>query len=156
LSIAQFANGPKRSMGHVLGAKKGLFVIRGRRAARARAAAPVESCQSLPKRSLWSCLGPLLVVCNRLQRMRPGSGHNRPILSSNISSLRPTKPRITWQWLPEPRRAPRIGACGVGDYPTPGPSPRESASRSTFEKSKQFGPMAPRSRQKRQLPEGPQ
>ena len=30
LSVLQFANGPKRSMGHVLGAKKGIFLIRGR------------------------------------------------------------------------------------------------------------------------------
>ena len=30
LSIVRFANGPKRSMGHVLGAKKGIFLIRGR------------------------------------------------------------------------------------------------------------------------------
>ena len=29
LSIARFANGPKRSMGHVLGAEKGIFLIRG-------------------------------------------------------------------------------------------------------------------------------
>ena len=31
LSILQFAHGPKRSMGHVLGAEKGFFLIRGRR-----------------------------------------------------------------------------------------------------------------------------
>ena len=30
LSIVQFANGPKRSAGHVLGAEKGIFLIRGR------------------------------------------------------------------------------------------------------------------------------
>ena len=37
-------------------------------------------------------------------------------------------------------RAPSTGACGVGDYPTPDLSRRESASRYTSEKSKQFGP----------------
>ena len=31
LSILQFANGPKISMGHVPGAEKGIFLIRGRR-----------------------------------------------------------------------------------------------------------------------------
>ena len=36
--------------------------------------------------------------------------------------------------------APRIGACGLGDHPTSDLSQRESASRSTSEKSKQFGP----------------
>ena len=30
LSTVRFANGPKRSMGHVLGAGKGFFLIRGR------------------------------------------------------------------------------------------------------------------------------
>ena len=30
LSTVQFANGPKRSMGHFLGAEKGFFLIRGR------------------------------------------------------------------------------------------------------------------------------
>ena len=35
-SIFQFANGPKRSMGHVLGAKKGIFLIRGDEAAMVR------------------------------------------------------------------------------------------------------------------------
>ncbi len=30
MSIVRFANGPKRSMGHVVGAKKGIFLIRGR------------------------------------------------------------------------------------------------------------------------------
>ena len=37
-------------------------------------------------------------------------------------------------------RAPSTTACGVGDYPTPDLSRRESASRSTSEKSVQFGP----------------
>ena len=31
LSSVRFAHGPKRSMGHVLGAEKGFFLIRGRR-----------------------------------------------------------------------------------------------------------------------------
>ena len=36
--------------------------------------------------------------------------------------------------------APSTGACGVGDYPAPDLSRRASASRSTPEKSVQFGP----------------
>ena len=36
--------------------------------------------------------------------------------------------------------APSTSACGVGDYPTPDLSKRESGSRSASEKSKQFGP----------------
>jgi hypothetical protein len=34
------------------------------------AAAPVESCQSLPKRSLWGRLGSELYTCKRLHRIR--------------------------------------------------------------------------------------
>ena len=36
--------------------------------------------------------------------------------------------------------APSTGACGVGDYPTPDLSRRESGSRSACEKSEQLGP----------------
>ena len=48
------------------------------------------------------------------------------------------------------------GVCGTGDYPPPD-LPRETArSRSASKKVCNLDPMAPRSRQKRQLPEGPQ
>ena len=36
----------------------------------AMAAAPVESCQSLPNRCPWGRLGSVLYTCNRQQRMR--------------------------------------------------------------------------------------
>ena len=49
LSILQFANGPKRSMGHVLGAEKGNLLIRGAEAddatGRPRRLNPVNPCQ---------------------------------------------------------------------------------------------------------------
>ena len=49
LSILQFATGPKRSMGHVLGAEKGIFFIRGAEAdeatGRPRRLNPVNPCQ---------------------------------------------------------------------------------------------------------------
>ena len=57
--------------------------------------------------------------------------------SSAISGQSPSPPSFRSR---APRRAPRIGACGVGDYPTSVLSQRESASRSAPEKSKQFGP----------------
>ena len=56
-SIVRFAYGPKRPMGHVLGAEKGIFLIRRGRPHGPMAAAPMESCQSLPKRSPWGRLG---------------------------------------------------------------------------------------------------
>ena len=56
---------------------------------------------------------------------------------SQTSSQGPSPPgfrsRALW-------RAPRTGVCGVGDHPTLDLSQRESASRSTSEKSKYFGP----------------
>ena len=48
------------------------------------------------------------------------------------------------------------GVCGTGAYPIPGLPREASRSRSAPEKSGNLDPMAPRSRQKRQLPEGPQ
>ena len=70
LSIVRFAHGPNRSMGHVLGAEKDLFLIRGRRCPMVLAAAAAETCQSLPKRSPWGRLGSVLDTCKRLHRTR--------------------------------------------------------------------------------------
>ena len=49
------------------------------------AAAPVESCQSLPKRSPWGRLGSVLYTCKRLHRMRRRFKHFWSI-SLNASS----------------------------------------------------------------------
>jgi len=57
-------------MGHVLGAEKEFFLIRGDDAPWSMAGAPVESCQSLPKRSPWGRLGSVLYTCTRLRRIR--------------------------------------------------------------------------------------
>ncbi len=70
LSTVQFANGPKRSMGHVPGAEKDFFLIRVADRRSHHAAAPVESCQSLSKRSPWGRLGSVQYTCNRLHRTR--------------------------------------------------------------------------------------
>ena len=51
------------------GPKKIIFLIREIDDA-AMAAAPAESCQSLPNRSPWGRLGSVLYTCNRLRRMR--------------------------------------------------------------------------------------
>ena len=51
------------------GAKKLIFLIRAIDDA-TMAAAPVESCQSPPKRCPWGRLGQVLYTCNRLHRMR--------------------------------------------------------------------------------------
>ena len=46
------------------------------------AAAPVEFCQFVVLRSPRGRLGSVQDVRKRLHRVRPGSGHNRPILST--------------------------------------------------------------------------
>ena len=81
LSILPFANGPKRTMGHLLGAKNGLFVHRGRGRPTVYGG---RACGILSIRGPEVSLGSLMIVLymvSRLHRMRPGSGHNRPILS---------------------------------------------------------------------------
>ena len=75
-------------MGHFLGAEKEFFLIRGRGrptvyGGRASGILSIRG----PEVSLGS-LWVRVYMVSRLHRMRPGSGHNRPILSS----LRLTKP----------------------------------------------------------------
>ena len=72
LNVFRFATGPKISMGHLLGPKKYNSGCRGDDDA-TMAAAPVESCQFVARRSSWARLGSLLDVGNRLPRMR---GHS--------------------------------------------------------------------------------
>jgi len=52
------------------GRKRIFFKFAAEGALRSMAAAPVESCQSLPKRSPWGRLGSKLYMCNRLRRLR--------------------------------------------------------------------------------------
>ena len=133
MSTVQFANGPTRSMGHVLGAEKDFFLIRGRGRPTATAA-PVECCQSVVLRSPWGRLGSVLDVRNRLHRMR--GGFHRCIHISKVlcalllwtMSCQSFRSRALWG-------APSPGACGVGDHPTPDLSLSESGSRSACEKS---------------------
>ena len=85
-----------------------------------------------------------------------GASIGRYILSNSLSQTSGQSPsppsfrsRALW-------RAPSTTACGVRDYPTPDLSQRESESRSTSEKSKEFGPDGAPSASNTQLPEGPQ
>ena len=58
--------------GTLPGGRKRNYVVNSRPTVRhgQMAAAPVESCQSLPIRSPWGRLGWVLYTCNRLRRMR--------------------------------------------------------------------------------------
>ena len=84
MSTVRFATGPKRSMGHVLGAEKGIFLIRDIDG-RAMAAAPVESCRFVARRSPWGRFGSALVACKRLHRTRRRLEH---ILANSLSRQR--------------------------------------------------------------------
>ena len=69
-------------MGHLPGAEKGFFVSRGDDASMDHGG---RACGILSIHGPEVSLGSLWVVLDmvsRLPRMRPGSGHNRPILSS--------------------------------------------------------------------------
>ena len=100
LSILPLANGPKRSIGHVLGTEKGNFLIRDSDGP-TMTAAPVESCQSLPNRSPWGRSGSVLYTCKRLHRTRRRFQH----ISANslISAAHRTMNSLAW--LQSSRRA---------------------------------------------------
>ena len=115
-----------------------ILLIAGRRRVleRARQRNPVNPWP----RGLGGRFWMLFDVRKRLHRTR-GRIHRMDAAKSNslsqTSGQSPSPPsfrsRALW-------RAPRNGACGVGDYPTPDLSRRESGSRSAPEKSVQFGP----------------
>ena len=73
LASVRFATGPKRSMGHFLGAEKEIFLSRDIHDA-TRAGASVESCRFVVPEVSWSRLGSVLVACKRLRRTR-GRSH---------------------------------------------------------------------------------
>ena len=99
----------------------------------------MESCQFVARRSPWGRLGSELDMGNSLSRMR-GRSHRCIHMSKVLCALllltmipQSFGSRALWE-------APSTGTCGVGDYPTPDLSRRESESRSTPEESVQFGP----------------
>ena len=136
--IARIGDCPKRSLGDVLGGGKSNFLIRDIDGP-TRTAASVESCQFVARRSLGGRIGSVLDVGNRLPRVR-GRSHRWIPMRTGAQLPRglhhdPQSFRSRALW-----RAPSAAACGLGDRPTSDLSQRESESRSTSEKSKQFGP----------------
>ena len=73
LSTFRFATGPKRSMGHLLGAKNS-FAVRRRTRLQGGCAGLI-----LSKRSPWGRLGSVLYTCKRLRRRRRRFEHFWPI-----------------------------------------------------------------------------
>ena len=72
-----------------------------------------------------ACAGASISGCK--SRQVPSNARTATMIPQSFGS------RALW-------RAPSTGACGVGDYPTPDLSRRESGSRPASEKSVQFGP----------------
>ena len=99
------------------------------------AGASVETCQFVVLRSPWGRLGSLLDVRKRLHRTR-GGFHRCIHISKVLCAL------LLWTMICQSfrcrarRRAPRTGACGLGDYPTIDLSQRGPKSRTAPEKSK--------------------
>ena len=104
-----------------------------------KAAAPVESCQIVVRRSPWRRLGSILDMGKRLYRTR-GGFHRCIHISKVLCAL------LLWTMICQRFRsralwgAPSTGACGVGDYPIPDLPRDTSTSRSGPDKSVQVGP----------------
>ena len=121
-------------MGHFLGADKIFFLIRDIEDP-AMTAASVESCRFVVLRSLGGHLGSVLYTCKRLRRMR-GRFHRYIHISTGPQPDIGPEPKPPKFWIQSSLESPSTGVCGLGDYPTPDLSERESESRSASEKSK--------------------
>ena len=115
----------------------------------------MESCQFVALRSPWGRLGSELDMGSRLRRMRGRFDQWIQIKTGpqQCADNCHDPPKF---WIQSSLGALRTGACALGDYPTSDLTQRESENRSGSEKVNHLDPMAPRSCQKRQLPEGPQ
>ena len=146
----------KEINGTLTGGREEFFLIRGSSAAKAMAAAPVESSQSLPKRCPWGRLGSVLYTCARLRRIRRRFNHfwsislSRPQRNSNFYAF--VASRALREHLAAASTA--YAAQALTHYQTYPVRPPGAAL--PPQKVCNLGPMAPRPRQKRQLPEGPQ
>ena len=136
-STAQFANGPKISMGHFLGAKNSFAVRRRPRPQGGRACLIL----SIPANQV--SLGSPRVGTIHVQSPTPHAPPLQAFLVDFSQQATEEKQLFAMVCFQGSRRALgcRIdGVCGTGDYP-PTDLPREaSRSRSTPEKSVQFGP----------------
>ena len=119
------------------------------------AAAPVESCQSLPKRCPWGRLGSVLYTCTRLHRIRRRFKHfwsislSRPQRNSNFYAF--VASRALREHLAAASTAYAAQALThYQTYPV-----RPPGADLPPQKVNNLDPMAPRPRQKRQSPEGP-
>ena len=140
MSIAPLATGPRRSIGHVLGAKKNSFLIR---VADRRSHHGGRACGILSIPAKQVSVGSPRVGTIHVHVPTP---HTPPLQSFLVDFSQQT-PRFSHLLakvcFQGSRRAlgRRIdGVCGAGDYPPPDLPRETSRSRATPEKSVQFGP----------------
>ena len=140
MSTLRFANGPKRSMGHVLGAEKDFFLIRGR-------GRPTVYCGraglilSIPAEEV--SLGSPRVGIIHGHAPTPHAPALQAFLvdfSQQTTRFSHLLARVCFQGSPRALGCCIDGVCSAGAYSQPDLPREASRSRSTPEKSVQFGP----------------
>ena len=120
------------------------------------AAAPVESCQSLPGWCPWGRLGSVLYTCTRLHRMRRRFHHFWSISLSRPLALAIFRPGFAFKALREHWAAALMAYAVQALTHYQAYLERPPGADLPPQKVCNLDPMAPRSRQKRQLPEATQ
>ena len=120
------------------------------------AAAPVESCQSWPGRCPWGRLGSVLYTCSRLHRKRRHFNHFWSISLNKSVHWTMNSLAMASRALGEHQAAASMAYAvqALTHYQTY--LERPPGADLPPKKVCNLGPMAPRSRKKRQLPEAPQ
>ena len=119
------------------------------------AAAPVESCQSVVLRSPWGRLGSVLYTCNRLHRMRRRIQHFWSISPSSPRSFGMNYLTMASRALGEHQTAASMAYAAQATTRHQTYLERPPGADLHPKKVNNLGPMAPRSRKKRKLPEAP-
>ena len=136
LGTVPFATGPKRSMGHVLGAEKGNFLIRGRGRPTVDGGR-ASGILSIPVEEV--SLGSPRVGTIHVQSPTP---HAPPLQSFLVDFSQQTTrfshllAMVCFQSSPRALGCRIDGVCGAGAYPLPDLPREASGSRATAEKSK--------------------
>ena len=117
--------------------------------------ASVESCRFVVLRSPGGRIGSVLDVRKRRYRMR-GRFDQWIHISTGAWQCADLWYKSYQFWIQSSLESPKHRRMRRRRLPDPRPIPEESRADLHPQKVNNLGPMAPRSRQKRQLPEGPQ
>ena len=140
LSIVRFATGPKRPMGHLLGAEKGNFLIRGRGRPTVYGGR-ASGILSIPVEEV--SLGSPRVGTIHAQAPTPHAPPLPAYFGQFSHHCAPKNHELLgngFQGSPRALGCCIDGVCGAGAYPQPDLPREASRSRSAPEKSVQFGP----------------